>query len=141
MSESKAFEDGLKDGEVWDLDGYASVAEALADNPSGWSEATLNALGTRACAEMWGVAVAEEPAWELAQDDYDRGIRVALQGRVSQFAYRIERQDGTTDGLGDEVLFASEAEAWTAAETAFGSDPASDVGGVRAWLRVVAVDQ
>lgn len=52
--------------------------------------------------------------------------------------YRIERLDGSTDGLGDDVLFATEDEAWANAETAFGRDPASDgPDGVRAWLRVV----
>jgi len=54
--------------------------------------------------------------------------------------YRIERHDGSTDGLGDDVTFATEAAAWAAADTAFGADPASDgPDGVRGWLRVVPV--
>jgi hypothetical protein len=48
----------------------------------------------------------------------------------------IERTDGTTDGLGDHVVFASEQEAWEAARHAFGRDPASDEGGVTSWLCV-----
>lgn len=54
--------------------------------------------------------------------------------------YRIERLDGSVDGLGDEVVFETEDRAWSAAETAFGDDPASMEGGVRSWLRVVEVD-
>lgn len=55
--------------------------------------------------------------------------------------YRIERLDGSIDGLGDEVVFASEDEAWGAAETAFGKDEASieSPEGVRSWLRVVTL--
>lgn len=53
-------------------------------------------------------------------------------------AYRIERLDGTTDGLGDAVEFATEAEAWQHAENAFAGDSASTPeNGVRAWLRVI----
>jgi hypothetical protein len=55
--------------------------------------------------------------------------------------YVIERLDGTTDGLGDAVVFTTEAAAWQAAEEAFGADRASDgAAGVRAWLRVRALD-
>lgn len=55
--------------------------------------------------------------------------------------FQIQRTDGSVDGLGDVVTFGSEDEAWTAAETAFGRDPASDgPGGVRAWLQVIEVD-
>jgi hypothetical protein len=54
--------------------------------------------------------------------------------------FRIERHDGTVDGLGDAVTFGTEGEAWEAAEQAFGGDPASHgPEGVRAWLRVVPV--
>ena len=35
------------------------------------------------------------------------------------------------------MVFASESAAWGAARTAFGRDPASDVGGVESWLEVV----
>src|SRR5690606_29405229 len=59
----------------------------------------------------------------------------AMEGMM---AYRIERVDGTTDGLGDAMTFATEAEAWEVAEDTFGGDPASDgPEGVRGWLRVV----
>jgi len=53
-------------------------------------------------------------------------------------AFQIQRLDGSIDGLGDAVAFDTEADAWAAAEAAFGSDPASDGPlGVRAWLKVV----
>lgn len=39
--------------------------------------------------------------------------------------YVITRTDGTTDGLGDSIVFATEQEAWEAAARAFGRDPAS----------------
>ena len=53
--------------------------------------------------------------------------------------YRITRHDGSTDGLGDDVAFATEQEARDAAEHAFGDDPASDPD-VWAWLQVIEVD-
>jgi len=50
----------------------------------------------------------------------------------------VQRRDGTTDGLGDHVVFETEERARAAAETAFGRDPASDgPEGVWAWLEVV----
>lgn len=52
----------------------------------------------------------------------------------------IQRQDGTRDGLGDAVVFATEEAAWEAARNAFGRDTASDVGGVESWLEVVEAD-
>ena len=50
-------------------------------------------------------------------------------------AYRIERADGTIDGLGDEIVFETEAAAWGAAEAAWGDDPT-----FRSWIRVVLVN-
>lgn len=51
--------------------------------------------------------------------------------------FRIERLDGSTDGLGDAVLFESKRDAWRAAERAFSSDPASDgPDGIYGWLIV-----
>lgn len=54
--------------------------------------------------------------------------------------YTIQRTDGTRDGLGDSVAFATEEAAWDAARTAFGRDPASEEGGVESWLEVVESD-
>lgn len=85
---SAAYESGLADGVDWDLDGFDSVHEALAVDPATWSEATIRAMGYRACAQAWGIAAEEEvqtgaacrqsSAWELAMREYDRGVRAAL---------------------------------------------------------------
>ena len=82
---SQAFASGLVDGADWDLDGYDSVEEALADDPGSWSTATINAVGSGACASAWGVAVAEGAAWELACDEYDQGVKAALAVRLLDF--------------------------------------------------------
>lgn len=55
-------------------------------------------------------------------------------------AYQIERHDGSTDGMGDEILFRTEEAARAAAQTAFGDDPASRDGGIGAWLQIVPIE-
>lgn len=56
------------------------------------------------------------------------------------YAYRIERLDGSIDGLGDEVLFEEYDVAFDAVVNAFKGDPASDgPNGVWGWLRIVKV--
>lgn len=69
--ESKAYQDGLKDGLRWDLDGFAS-ADHIRATPFGWDEATIDANGVDFCANLWGVPN-EGYAWEQACRDYNAG--------------------------------------------------------------------
>jgi len=82
MDESLAYRDGFADGLDWDLDGYADRA-AVKNDPSGWSDATISAVGTSACRAAWGVP--EEASWSAALADYDRG---ALAGALAPQADR-----------------------------------------------------
>lgn len=66
---SKAYLDGYADGLAWDLDGYDDANEI---KPHGWDDATINAMGTAACAKAWGVP-AEGPDWEQACAKYNAG--------------------------------------------------------------------
>lgn len=52
--------------------------------------------------------------------------------------YVIERTDGTTDGLGDRIVFLGLGEAQNAAANAFGRDPA---GNLPSWLKFKWVDE
>ncbi len=83
-----AYKSGLVDGADWDLDGYASVWEA-ADQPEGWSTATINAVGSTACAREWGVP-AEGEEWEQACYEYDRGVVAALRERARREPLEVQ---------------------------------------------------
>ena len=81
MGMSKAaFEDGLKDGFVWDLSGFESTAEA-ARTADGWDTATINAMGAAHCAKNWGVSEGTD-AFSAACSEYTRGVLTALKERA-----------------------------------------------------------
>jgi hypothetical protein len=84
MTTTKAYRDGYRDGLAWDLDGYETTT-ALRSATTGWDEATINAMGSAACAKAWGVP-REGTAWEAACRDYNRGAHagaLAVQSRRS----------------------------------------------------------
>ena len=72
--------------------------------------------------------------WQLLRVAERRGEALALA--MTTEVYRIERFDGSIDGLGEEVLFRSEDAAERAAVEAFGDDPASLRDGLWSWLRI-----
>jgi hypothetical protein len=78
---SQAYKAGQRDGADWELDGFKSVSAAV--KSSGWDDATINAMGARACAKAWGVSSDEGPEWEQACSDYERGVRDAILARVA----------------------------------------------------------
>jgi hypothetical protein len=78
---SQAFASGLVDGADWELDGYDSIADAVRD--TGWSAATINAMGREWCAEAWGVPD-EGPDWERACDEYEQGVQASLTERLAR---------------------------------------------------------
>jgi hypothetical protein len=75
----KAYSDGVGDGNEWDLSGFDSVDDAL--KAGGWAEATINAVGSEACAKTWGVAEVGSAEWDEACEDYERGVLAAISGR------------------------------------------------------------
>jgi hypothetical protein len=90
--QSEAYLDGLADGAVWDLDGYAEdedercydsalAARALRDH-EGWDTATINAMGIEHCLRQWRVAVHGGRAWARACEDYQSGVRESLRERA-----------------------------------------------------------
>ena len=83
--QTDAYLDGVKDGEEWDLDGYGGDA-ALAAQDHGWAEVTINAMGSRKCASLWGVDRAEgeeqSDEWRDACAAYEAGVIAALQVRA-----------------------------------------------------------
>jgi hypothetical protein len=78
-TKSKAYNDGYRDGLNWDLDGYESYEAAASDD--GWSDATINAVGSYECARVWGVLrsqIGRSECWDAACREYDRGVRDAI---------------------------------------------------------------
>jgi hypothetical protein len=75
---STAYAAGLVDGADWDLTGIDAYDLA----PSGWSDATINALGSTACRLAWGVT--GDDAWGQACADYDRGCRDSIRERLAR---------------------------------------------------------
>lgn len=82
-----AYLDGVKDGEAWELDGYGGDV-ALAAKDHGWAEATINAMGSRKCADLWGVdrAAGEDQSdeWRDACAAYEAGVIAALRARADK---------------------------------------------------------
>lgn len=66
-----AYLDGYNDGLAWDLDGFADL-DAVRRERTGWDAATINAIGSTACAKRWGVP-SEGEAWETACEAYNAG--------------------------------------------------------------------
>ena len=85
-TKTDAYLDGLKDGAEWDLDGYGGDA-ALAAQDDGWAAATINAMGSRLCADLWGVdrAGGEDASeeWQEACAAYEAGVVSALRERAA----------------------------------------------------------
>lgn len=74
-----AWDSGYTDGLAWDLSGYDSIEEAASD--TGWSDATINAVGRSACAVEWGCG----PGlawWDEAVAAYEAGCRRAIARRA-----------------------------------------------------------
>lgn len=83
MDQTNAYKAGLSDGLAWDLSDFGSW-EDVERSREGWDAATINALGSDACARRWGVR-AEGPEWECACGDYNRGAyegATAREGRT-----------------------------------------------------------
>ena len=86
---TKAYRDGLKDGEAWDFLGEQSKDEVPAD---GWDEATLNAVGISACKKAWGVKSDDDLAH--AAGEYNRGVYKAYLARWSEAWRKVKRSGG-----------------------------------------------
>jgi hypothetical protein len=94
-----AYEAGLKDGLAWDLDGYDTWADVDRAR-EGWDEATINALGSDACREAWGVNADDDEAWSEAMDAYNRGAYEGATTREGRSGL-LPRHSGAGDDVDD----------------------------------------
>ena len=86
-----AHDDGINDGEEWDLSGFDS-REKLAATTGGWDEATINAVGAAYLADKWQVEP-DGDAWLNACARYNLGCH---EGALAQWDARhgaAEEQD------------------------------------------------
>jgi hypothetical protein len=72
-----AYAAGLVDGQDWDLTDVDPIPT------TGWDDATINAMGARACRLAWGVADDEngDATWGDACREYNRGVVDAIRAR------------------------------------------------------------
>lgn len=93
---TKAYRDGLVDGEAWNLGDFDTLRDAAAQ-ATGWDEATIDAVGSAHCAEAWGVPD-EGPQWEAACSDYNRGVVASIHRRMTEdtYTYTIYDSDPST---------------------------------------------
>ncbi len=82
MKHSQAYIYGQKDGQQWDLSGFANK-QAIRNAKEGWDEATVRAMGVGYCETQWGVSIANAEDWATACKDYNRGCYEAVIARLS----------------------------------------------------------
>lgn len=108
MSKStKAYKDGLKDGEAWDFLGEQSRDGVPRQ---GWDAATINAMGSSACMKAWGVK--RDADLMDAASDYNRGVFDAYTARYAAAWRKVARSGGRLIvGSAGQAIWLSDEEA------------------------------